>query len=173
MTTSFPRSEVVRASEQYGALLKLEGIVDGTGTQLDGVQWMFATACVESSAGANCTPKFEPAYWVGGIYSGDQRQEELNHMFGKDGAKSYGPWQIMLVNCIGYKPEEFSDIDKCAVAYIGFLNRYLEHETKRGRRPKTLEDLADMYNSGNCKDKNVPTAYIEKVREHYFSEVLG
>jgi hypothetical protein len=173
----FPRSEVGRISKQFGPLLKLDGILDDEGKIVDPVQVMWAFSGNESTFGHDCDPRFEPAYWQGGRYAEDPHQETLNAKYGKLGASSHGIFQIMCCNLFGgFTPQELaSDVDANGQAFVGFLNKWLDRETLRGRRPRDLGEMADTYNSGNCRDTVTAAVheYIQRFRHNYFSEVLG
>lgn len=156
---TFTREQIAKACRDYGrSLLNLPPDVDGP-------QLMWALAGNESSFGANCTPRFEKSYFSG-RYSKEPPMPHLISLFGEAAACSYGPWQVMLCNCYGYKPEEFSDLEKCAEAFIAFLNRQLERQ-----KPVTLKEVFDMYNSGNWRDSIVPTDYIAKGVKNYQAEM--
>lgn len=160
--TSFPKDQIIAMCQQYGPQLTLEGIVDWCGNALDPVLVMWAFAGNESSFGANCTPRFEPAYFAG-RYAHEPWQEQLNKEYGQDGAKSYGPWQVMLCNCpSGTKPGDYQELAAGAVAFISYMNREI-----RAQKPQTLDEMGDMYNSGNWHDDNVPEVYIANLRKHY------
>jgi hypothetical protein len=179
---NFTKSDIAGLCLRFAPLLKLDGITDDDGKPVNKVSAMFAFAGCESSFGADCTPRFEKAYWQGslpgfpdwrGKYSQDPRQLLLNEKYGKLGASSHGIFQIMLCNAIGFVPSEFKDLEKNGQAFIGFLNRYVERERLHGRLPRNLAELADMYNSGNARDAIVPHEYIDKFRKNYFNEVIA
>lgn len=166
----YAKEKIAEACLEYGKLLDLEGTDDGTGKPIDGARLLWAIAGVESSFGANCKPRVEPAYSYGGKYSAKLPQADLLHEFGCDAACSYGPWQIMLCNAYGYKPTELAmDLDKACVATVGFIRRWCINT----QQCKTLRDFADAYNSGSPRDSIVPEKYIEKVRNYYFTEVIA
>jgi hypothetical protein len=172
---SFPKSKIAELSARLGGLLKLDGIVDNAGKPLDGPGVMYAFALTESIHRGDlldCTPRFEPAYFSG-RYSKEKHQAELNALYGPDGAKSYGNWQVMLVNAPGFKPSEFTDPEKGALAFLGYMNRYLAGQANLGRAPRTLGELGDMYNSGNCRDANTVPEYRARLENFYATEVLG
>lgn len=159
---SFPKSAVAAACQTYGPQLVLDGIVDWRGNVVDPILAMWAFSGNESSFGADCDPRFEPAYFSG-RYSTASWQAELNEQFGQDAAKSYGCWQVMLCNCpTGMTPSDFEQIEAGAQAFVFCMNRMV-----RAQQPKTLDELADMYNTGNWRDRNVPEEYIAKLRKNY------
>lgn len=150
----FDKSEIAAMCRTYGGLLHVPA-------GLDGARLMWAISGNESSFGKNCTPRHEPGYCTG-RYSKNAQMIELTRMFGCDAHKSYGPWQVMFVNCLGYKPEEFRQLDACAHAFLGYFNRTVDHQ-----KPQTIEQIGDMFNSGNFKDKIVPAKYIADLKAHY------
>lgn len=158
---------------RYGPLLDqhLEGTNDGTGVVIIGHQLLWALAGRESTFGANCKPRYEPAYDYEGKYGHSPSQFDLLTLYGSDAAYSYGPWQVMLTNAIGFTPKELAnEPEKAVVATIGYTRRYvLEHE-----KAKTLAQIADTYNSGNWKDRVTADVeqYIAAVRHFYISEVI-
>lgn len=174
MTSSiwkFTRKEVADNCLAFGPQLKLDGITDSQGRPLDGAMVMWAFALNESYHEPKdklppdffvCPPRFEPAYWNGGRYANERHQAELNIRFGKDGPCSYGCWQVMLVNT-DFRPEEFERCSVGARSFVSFLNGRVA-----AQQPKTLRDLGDLYNSGNCHDRNEPLAYMDRL-EHNFS----
>ena len=184
MTTKpeFTKSEVARVCLLYGALLDVVGCADTAGAPLDGAQLLWALAGCESRFGANCTPRHEPGYCdkTNGFYwrrakldtlkSGQKhRLILLTEQFECDAHKSYGPWQIMHVNAFAWKPEEFRSVETCALATVAFLNK----EILQKQRARTLEQIADAYNSGNFRDDNKPVDYIVKLKQYYATEVIG
>lgn len=165
----FTRAEVAQMCLKYGPLLDLSGITDSDGRVLDPVLVMWAFALNESIHEGDlltCPPRFEPAYWTGGRYADPSNiacryQIDLNRRFGKDGAKSYGNWQVMLCNT-GFTPEQFISCEIGAQAFLAFINRNV-----MAQKPKTLANLADLYNSGNWRDLNVPQPYIDRLQRNY------
>ena len=144
---------------------------DGTGKPISGAQLLWALAGRESSFGKNCKPRYEPAYDYDGRYGHSHQQFDLLTEYGSDAAYSYGPWQIMLCNAIGYSPRELAhDPEKACVATIGFIRRHI----LEGQKAHTLEQISDSYNSGNYKDRVTDQVrqYIEAVRHFYFTEVI-
>lgn len=169
---NYSRAKIAEACLEFGKLLDfyLADTDDGTGKPIEGARLLWAIAGVESSFGANCKPRLEPAYSYGGKYSAKLPQADLLTEYGADAACSYGPWQVLLCNAYGYKPQEISmDLDKAVTATVGFIRRWCINTQKC----KTLREFADAYNSGNPRDANIPEEYIEKVRHNYFSEVLA
>lgn len=126
---------------------------------------LWALSGCESSFGKNCTPRFEKAYFVGGLYATSPDQAKLLAMYGRFAACSYGPFQIMLVNAIGYTPTELSlDSEKATEATVAYINRRIFS----GKYAATnLEQFADSYNSGTWRDANTPTIYIKRFKQFY------
>lgn len=148
---------IAEMCRKFGPVLKLEG------TGIDGARLLYALSGNESSFGTNCRPRFEPAYFTG-RYAKNATMQELIGLYGEDAAKSYGPWQILPINAIGFSPKELAtDLEKACTATVGFLNRYVFHAQKA----VTLEEIADTYNSGNWKDANVPARYIADLVRNY------
>jgi hypothetical protein len=153
---SFPATQLVRACELYGPLVKVP-------PGLDGVLLLWALSGNESSYAANCGPRHEPIYCTG-KYAAAPAVVQLTKRFGHDAHCSFGPWQLLLVNAPGYVPAELrDDINKCAEATVGFLNR----ETFARQHAQTLAHIGDAYNSGNFRDKIVPLKYIKDLYDRY------
>lgn len=163
---TFTREEVARACRAWGKMLWIpEGV--------DGPKLLWALSGCESSFGANCTPRHEPAYDVGGRYADDPRQAKLLAEFGSAGACSYGPWQILLVNCLdGATPEEMAvNVNRCALETAGFINRRI----LKLQQAKTVEEIAIAYNSGKWQWLEVPAGverYAADCVKYYESEPL-
>jgi hypothetical protein len=172
---NYPKSEIAGICLLYGAQLELEGTDDEGGQKLPivGSQLLFAIAGRESTFGANCKPRLEPAYDLNGRYfKQDTRQRMLYALFGQDAAKSWGPWQVMLCNAAGYKPDEMGrDPKKACDAAVKFLNRFVFGV--RGAR--TLSQILDTYNSGTWRDQESPGVkeYIKVCTRFYFTEVIS
>lgn len=153
---------------RFGPVLDhyLYGTDDGTGKPIDGAHLLWAIAGRESSFGANCKPRHEPAYDSGGKYASERHQAELLRVYGRDAACTYGPWQILPVNAPGFSPEELSrNPDHAAIAVIGFIRRRI----LEAQKARTLEQIADSYNSGNFRDANIPAEYIKAIKTNYFA----
>lgn len=161
---NFSRYEIAQLCERYGPLVKLPA----GAVSLDPKLILWALAGNESSFGANCKPRFEPAYF-NGKYSKSADMQELIKDYGEDAAKSYGPWQLLLVNAPGFTPAELADdAEKAITATIGFLNRRIFNALQS----VTLEEIADAYNSGNWRDSNVPHEYIANFLKHYSTPMV-
>jgi hypothetical protein len=172
---NYSKAEIVKLCFAYGNLLNLEGTDDGGGANLpiQGSQMLWALAGVESSFGANCKPRYESAYMPEGLYYRQSpSMRELYRKYGRDAAASYGPWQLMLCNAPGYTPYELAtDPEKACQATIGFINRFVIGV----RYARTLEQFADVFNSGTWRDSVTPQVqgYIRKVTHNYFNEVIA
>ncbi|HVJ09286.1 MAG TPA: hypothetical protein VM554_12970 [Acidisarcina sp.] len=130
---------------------------------IDGPRLLWALSGCESSFGANCTPRHEQAYCTG-RYSQNPRVVELTREFGHDAHCSFGPWQILLVNCSPFTtPEDFVRLGRCAMETASFLNTRI----LRGQHAPTVEAIADAYNSGDWRDRLVPDRYIADCRRYY------
>ncbi len=148
---SFPKEQVLAACQKYGPLLLVP-------SDLDGIRVMAAIAQVESTMGMNCGPRFEEAYFDGGKFCGPE-QKHLNDEFGYDAASSFGPWQLMFINCPGYTPDELKkDLNCCARAFVAHFNNYVI----RGKGAKTLEEIGMVWNGGHIFTGMIPMGV-----EHY------
>lgn len=140
----FAAKDVLKACSVWGNDLKYIP----AGIEPVRLMWAFANkeSTHERKGYLGCEPRFEPAYYVGGKYADSPTQANLNRLFGQDGAKSYGPWQVMLVNALKWRPEDFRYLDICAEAFIEFLNC----RTAPGHpQPKTIEEFGQLYNGGH------------------------
>lgn len=152
---NFTRLQIADACRAYGP--QLTELPYG----VDGAQLLWALAGNESSFGANCAPRHEPAYDVGGRYA----DADLLARFGRAAACSYGPWQIMFANCPShYIPEDMNDLDKAAVATVLFLNRQLNRF-----RPSTLRSIGAIWNGGNPGALKRPEVqvYADRLERNY------
>jgi hypothetical protein len=163
---NWTQAQVQAACRQYGPGVNAGKLVDGYGYPLDGVKLLWALSGEESSFGANCGPRLEPSYWDG-ENSKSGLQTELNKQYGMAAAKSYGPWQIMYVNCylLGTPQQIDEDINLGAQAGVEFINSYIILDKKA----LNLQQVARVYNSGNL---TVPMTmgvmrYIENVGQYY------
>lgn len=157
---NFTRQQIADACRAYGA--QLTDLPDG----VDGAQLLWALAGNESSFGANCTPRYEPAYDVGGRYA----DAALLARFGRAAACSYGPWQIMFGNCpTNFIPSDMEDLDKAAVATILFLNRQLNRF-----RPSTLRSIGAIWNGGNpsALQRHEVQVYADRLERNYAVPVM-
>ena len=122
---------------------------------LDGVAVLAALAEVESKFGSNAVPRHEKSFHPGGEWN----VQALHDEFGCWACCAYSSWQIQfsVARELGF-PGRPEDLQKDDTAVLWVLE-YIEH---RILRPgcKTLEQLADAYNSGSFKDAFVPTKYV-------------
>jgi len=143
---------------KYGPLLLLPPGIDGAAL-------MWAIAGRESTFGRDTTPRHEPAYDVGGIYALNPSQAALLTRYGRAAACSYGPWQVMLVNCGNMTPSDLDDPEKAARACVFHTNGYVLCT----QNAATVEQIAQTYNSGNFSRPATGEvlAYIAAVRKYY------
>lgn len=156
---SFDRSRILALCLKYGPLLDVPA-------EIDGARLMGAIAANESSLGANCGPRHEPAYDLGGKYapSGSIQAGLLGH-YGRAAACSYGPWQLMFINAPGYTPDELeSDPESCARAFLEYFNSFV---VPRGG--KSLEQIGQIYNGGHVTAEPSPgvKAYCLELQHNY------
>lgn len=155
---NFARAELITTCRKNGSLLDL------VGTSIDGVRLLWALAGNESSFGRNCLPRYESAFYTGGAYGSSDQMGPLIAKFGHNAACSYGPWQLMLVNApVGTVPEDFASIDNAALFTVDFIN----HRIIKAQGAKTVEEIADSYNSGSFKGGFIPRAYINQCLANY------
>lgn len=160
---NWTQAQVQAACRQYGPQITIKNLVDGYEYPLDGAKLMWALSGEESTFGADCGPRFEPAYWNHPSVA----QKPLNAEYGQAAAMSYGPWQVMYVNCVkfGTPGEIDGNINLSAESAVDFLNSYIIKIVGA----KNLFEVARAYNSGNI---TVPMPigvmqYVEKVQSYY------
>lgn len=155
---SFPKSDVLAACRTFGILLT---VPDG----IDPVACMQAIAANESSLGANCGPRQEPAYSQGGALAHGE-QQILLMQFGVTAASSHGPWQMMFGN---FSPESqeaiakndgSADVRMYAQEFVRFFSRYVMGV----RKAESLADIGEIWNLGHIG--NDP-AYVAKLGTNY------
>lgn len=137
------------------------------GTDIEGEVLLAAICYGESTFGRNNQPRREPAYCPGGVYyENSEEVQEAYARFGQDAACSWGPWQILFITAreLGYdgEPQALTDPQVTIDWVIKFINKRI-----LARGCKTLEKIADAYNSGSCKDAHVPSGYIRKLVSAY------
>jgi hypothetical protein len=167
-----PRTELARLCRIYGAGLQhdLEHTDDGCGKPIDGPRLLWAMAGRESSFGANMKPRFEPAYYMGGLYwraqtPGGKEVRDGVAMYGRDFACSYGPLQIMAINAKGHSPLELgSDPEKalaasCAKLRLDVLGR---------QKARTIPEICQCWNGGHV-GAAIPQVYTDTVEHNYNS----
>jgi hypothetical protein len=156
---SFSKEDVLAACRTYGPLLHLPAA-------LIGARLMAALASNESSLGADCGPRHEPAYDAGGRYAANVRQARLLLQFGSAAACSYGPWQMMLMNFVDRPPGQLlTDLDICAQDFVAFFNGYVIG----ARHAATLNDVGQVWNSGHISTRpsDAVAAYCAKLATNY------
>ena len=127
---------------------------------IDGAQLTWAISGNESSFGAQCQPRHEAAYDVGGVYANHLPMPTLLHLYGSAAAMSYSAWQVMLCDApAGYSPTTFLDINMSARACVYVLNGIL-----RRFRPTTLAQIGECYNAGR---ETPDAAYTDKLAVSY------
>lgn len=159
MLTRFTREEIAAACRLWGKSLWVKGL------DIDGPQLLWALAGKESSFGANCTPRHEDGYCpdAHGRYSSAPIVQTLTAKFGHAAHCSYGPWQILLVNCgQDADPQRFERCEYAAMKTVAHINTAI-----LDKGATTIEQIADAYNSGNFRDGNVPEKYIADVLANY------
>lgn len=153
-----PSSTVLALCRKYGPqLITVAG--------LDSARVMAAIAANESSIGANCKPRYEASYDIGGT---NYRAEQIGLVkrFQHAACCSYGPWQMLPCNAQQFTPSQlYADPELCAQAFVAFFNRYIV----RTRQARTLEQIAQVYNSGSIH-LNPPAGvlrYMDEARANY------
>jgi hypothetical protein len=133
-------------------------------SQLDPMQLLIALSGRESSFGANLKPRFEPAWFVGGsLWKNSRELQEFVAKYGRAGASSYGPLQVMAFNAQPAAPEALAASPELAMgAAVGYFNRWVIGHW----HCKTLEEICRTWNGGNPKAATTP-GYYEEVAKHY------
>lgn len=130
-----------------------------------------AVAEVESTFGSNTRPRYEKNYDFGGSYwTAENAQKWGWNEYGPIVCCSYSSFQIMYPTALELGLPSSQDpmcLNHDDIA-INYVVKYIK-ERALDKGAKTIEDIADTYNSGSFKDKIVPTAYIKKFVEAYKS----
>lgn len=151
---NFTRSEVAGKCVQYGPQ------VGPLPSGVEGAQLLWGMSGVESSFGANCTPRHEPAFDIGGVYGSHAPMPQLLALYGSPAAaSSYGPWQVMLCNTAGMAPADFDDIDQAVQASITYLNSEL-----RRFKPQSIAEVGEVWNAGHITPD---PGYVAKLTANY------
>ncbi len=149
------KSQLIVLCKQYGAFIQ------GLPSSMDGGLLLWALSGVETSFGVGVKPRHEVEYcpqfqwhkqiqpdaqgtWAKrpGKYSSGNYQQQIFAKFECLACCSWGPWQIMAGNAVGYTPVELmSDMEKATEATIAFMNRKIATV-----KPQTLEEFATMWN---------------------------
>ena len=162
---NFTKQQIADACRQYGPLLA--NLPPG----IDGTQLLWAISGNESSFGANCTPRHEPAYDVGGVYGNRPVIKPLLAKWGSAAACSYGPWQIMFCNAAsGRDPEDFDDLRICAQDTVAYLNRLLYRW-----KPGYLAQIGECWNEGHEEGdpQGMPVESSSPAVEAYVKELAA
>lgn len=115
----------------------------------------------------NRVPRFEKAYAPGGYYYGRSPEVRKEYAtWGRDAACSYSNFQILYNTAreLGYDGPPLP-LDRDSIA-IPFVTWYLNIRVFK-KDAKTIEGVADAYNSGSYQDNNKPEAYIAKFKRNY------
>lgn len=153
--TRFTQDEIAQACIAGGTLLH-------TPSGIDAAQLLWALAGNESSFGANCIPRHEAAYCTGKYSAG---LKVATQTYGHAAHCSYGPWQLLWVNTNKMQSPEktFADLRLCMLNTVAFLNS----EIFGRQHAMTVQEVGDAYNTGNFRDKNIPTTYNDELESHY------
>jgi hypothetical protein len=160
----FSREDLAQACIKWGRLLAAPAGVDGA-------KLLWALSGCESSFGENCKPRHEPYYHALAESGKNAQLNELTALFGCDAHSSFGPWQILLINCVkGTRPEEFIDLDRCAVQTVNFINRRI----LAAEKATTVAEIADAYNSGDWRDRQPASVakYVADCQRYYDTEPM-
>lgn len=162
----FTRQEIASACTEFGPR------VAPLPETVDGAQLLFAMSGNESSFGANCTPRHEPAFDVGGVYGNSAAMAPFLAKFPPVGnplqspaAFSYGPLQLMFVNAgINALPSDFNDIGKAFAYSVAFLNKLLNRF-----HPQNLGDIGSCWNEGHIQHPYSPAVqtYVDRLTANY------
>jgi hypothetical protein len=155
---SFPSDQVLAACAQYGPQLQ---VPDG----LDPVKVMTAIAGNESTVGANCGPRHEPAFDVGGLFATGQ-QAALLATYGSAAACSYGPWQMLFPNFNDHTVDDLlTTLDVLAQEFV----RYFNHYVITVRQAANLEQIGMCWNAGHVMTNPGPgvVAYCQQLQSNY------
>ena len=163
---SFTKLAVLLACEQYGTQLQVPA-------GLDGAKVMQAIASNESSLGANCGPRHEPAYEANGAPWARNVMTALLALYPPVGdppqspaACSYGPWQMMFCNfdSTATPARLLVDLDLCARNFVRFFNAYVMGSQKA----QTLADIGEIWNMGHIAPD---PAYVVKLQAAYSAAI--
>jgi len=144
------------------------------GSDIGPARLLIAIAKVESSFGVHggrlrVEPAYLPASRLPGTHDGPlfrRHVRDLFALYGDAACGSWSSWQIMYPTAweLGFRgePWDLFDDEKAIVWVCAYLN-----VRAFGRGAKTLADMADAYNSGDHRDRFVPTRYIEEIQHHY------
>lgn len=171
-TVRYSQRQIAAACRKWGPQL-------WTPSGVDGVRLFWAIAGCESSFGANCAPRHEPAYCTG-QYSKSPQVRALTTQFGHAAHCSFGPWQTLLVNVERFgpgdvlladdevTPDDMIDCDIAARRAVDFMNQNIF----RREHASTVAEIADAYNSGDWRDRIVPQQYIADCQRYYNDQAM-
>lgn len=163
--TSFDQVDVLQQCRYYGVELELPPAAG-----LDGDRVMTAIADNESSRGANCGPRHEPAYEADGAPWARAAMAPLLLAWPPVGdppqspaACSYGPWQMMFVNFSEGAQQTImagtATVEMYASEFVRYFNSYV-----MSQRPESLAEIGQIWNMGH---KAPDTAYTDKLQAAY------
>lgn len=144
------------------------------GSDIGPARLLTAIAHVESSFGVHggrlrVEPAYLPASRLPGTNDGPlfrRHVRDLYAAYGDAACGSWSSWQIMYPTAweLGFRgaPWGLADDEKAIVWVCAYLN-----VRAFGRGAETVAQVADAYNSGDHRDRFVPTRYIEEVQHHY------
>lgn len=130
---------------------------------INGFAVLWAIGGVESSFGTRAVPKFEKAYSYGGKY----QNLDLLRKHGDLAACSLGPWQIMYPNVYQITYGEVNPLHMYEPTTALLVTAIWMQKNIIGKGAKTIEEIADAWNSGSHRDSFIPTEYIAKVKSIY------
>lgn len=130
---------------------------------LDARKLLIAMAGNESSGGKDCLPRHEMAYCTG-TYSTVPSVVHLTDLYGHNAHCSFGPWQIMLINCSdGTDPADLHDADACAKVTADYIERLNTH-----KKPQSVAQWGQLWNGGHIGADNPGVrAYVAKLQHNY------
>lgn len=128
---------------------------------------LWAIYFCEKYTKGNRVPRLEAAYQPKGYYYEHSEAVRAEYeRWGDYAACSYSNFQILYVTAreLGFQgPPLALDRDSVAIRFVvELLNRRIF-----GRGAKTVEQVADAYNSGSFRDQHQPIAYIQKFVKFY------
>jgi hypothetical protein len=130
---------------------------------INGFALLWAIGGVESSFGVRAVPKYEEAFDWGGRYA----EPELLKEHGSLAACSLGPWQVMFSNVHSVTKGEVKPLHMYEPPTALIVTCMFMQERVIDKGAKTVEEIADAWNSGTHKDGIVPYEYIRKVKAIY------
>lgn len=137
---------------------------------LEPVRVLWAIGGKETSFGDNIVPRHENGYCFSSpAYKADARLREMTKVDGCAAHSSYGPWQILYYNALITDKsialtQLLYDANVCARVTVDRLNHVIQAQGL-----VTLREIADAWNSGNGKDRNIPEEYIKAVEANYLT----